>query len=99
MTEQYSFNVTPGTLVLSLGPTVENVPYATYDTFAPIVLTSVPQHTSRFWLTMAAGGISPYHLLRTDYAPSKGIVVTPTSGGIIYAVGLVVTKPKPPLLR
>ena len=48
---------------------------------------------------MAAGGISPYHLLRTDYAPSKGIVVTTTSGGIIDALGLVVTKPKPPLLR
>ncbi len=48
---------------------------------------------------MAAGGFGPYYRLWADDAPSKGIVVTTTSGGIIDALGLVVTKPKPPLLR
>jgi hypothetical protein len=48
---------------------------------------------------MVAGGISPYHRLGADYTPSKGIVVTPTSGVNVDALGLVVTKPKPPILR
>ena len=48
---------------------------------------------------MVAGGISPYHHLRTDDSPSKHIVGTPASGGIIGVVGLVVTKPKPPILQ
>ena len=56
-------------------------------------------HTSRFRLIMVAGGISPYHHLRTDDNPSKRIVGTPTSGGIIGVVGLVVTKPKPPIFQ
>jgi len=48
---------------------------------------------------MVAGGISPYHHLRTDDNPSKHIVGTPTSGEIIGVVGLVVTKPKPPIFQ
>ena len=48
---------------------------------------------------MVAGGISPYHHLRTDDNPSKRIVGTPTSGGIIGVFGLVVTKPKPPIFQ
>jgi hypothetical protein len=48
---------------------------------------------------MVAGGISPYHHLWTDDNPSKRIVGTPTSGGIIGVVGLVVTKPKPPIFQ
>jgi hypothetical protein len=52
-----------------------------YDTFAPIISASVSKLTSRFRLIMVAGGISPYHHLRTDDTPSKRIVGTPTSGG------------------
>ena len=48
---------------------------------------------------MVAGSISPYHHLRTDDNPSKRIVGTPTSGGIIGVVGLVVTKLKPPIFQ
>ena len=48
---------------------------------------------------MVAGGFSPYHRLRTDDTPSVRIVGTPTSGGIIGVVGLVVTKPKPPIFQ
>jgi hypothetical protein len=61
--------------------------------------TSVSLLTSRFPSTMVAGGFGRYHRLWSDDAPSKGIDVTPTSGGIIDALGLVVTKPKPHLLR
>ena len=39
-----------------------------------------------------------YHCLWPDDAPRKRIVVTPTSGGMIGAVGLVVPTPKPCLL-
>jgi hypothetical protein len=60
---------------------------------------SVSQHTSRFWLIMVGSGISPYHHLRTDDTPSKHIVGTPTLGGIIGVVGLVVTKLKPPIFQ
>jgi hypothetical protein len=72
-----------------------------YDTFMILFSTSVSLLTSRFPSTMAAGGFGPYityHRLWADDSPSKGIVVTPTSGGIIDAVGLVVTKLKHPLL-
>ena len=48
---------------------------------------------------MVVGGFSPYHRLQTDDTPSKRIVSTPTSGGIIGVVGLVVTKPKPPIFQ
>ena len=49
---------------------------------------------------MVAGGISPYHHLRTDDTPSKRIVGIPTSGrGVICVVGLVLTKPKPPIFQ
>ena len=48
---------------------------------------------------MVAGGISPYHHLQTDDIPSKRIVGTPTWGGIIGVVGLVVTKLKPPIFQ
>jgi hypothetical protein len=68
-------------------------------TFTPIISASVSQLTSRFRLIMVAGGISPYHHLRTDDNPSKRIVGTPTSGGIIGVVGLVVTKPKHPIFQ
>ena len=47
---------------------------------------------------MVAGGFGPYHCLWPDDAPRKRIVVTPTSGGMIGAVGLVVPTPKPCLL-
>jgi hypothetical protein len=48
---------------------------------------------------MVAGGISPLYHLRTNDNPSKRIVGTPTSGGIIGVVGLVVTKLKPPIFQ
>jgi hypothetical protein len=48
---------------------------------------------------MVAGGISPYHHLRTDDNPSKRIVGTHTSREIIGVVGLVVTKLKPPIFQ
>jgi hypothetical protein len=48
---------------------------------------------------MVVGGISPYHHLRTNDNPSKCIVGTPTLGGIIGVVGLVVTKLKPPIFQ
>ncbi len=70
-----------------------------YDTFAPSISASFSQLTSRFRLSMVAGGISLYHHLRTDDTPSKRIVGTPTSGGIIGVVGLVVTKLKPPIFQ
>jgi hypothetical protein len=70
-----------------------------FHTFAPIISASVSQLTSHFRLIMVAGGISPYHHLRTDDNPSKRIVGTPTSGGIIGVFGLVVTKPKPPIFQ
>jgi len=38
---------------------------------------------------MAAGGFGPYHRLWTDDAPSKCKVVTPTSGGMMPALGFV----------
>ena len=38
---------------------------------------------------MAAGGFGPYHRLWTDDAPSKRKVVTPTSGGMMPALGFV----------
>ena len=38
---------------------------------------------------MAAGGLGPYHRLWTDDAPSKRKVVTPTSGGMMPALGFV----------
>ena len=66
-----------------------------YDTFAPLIFASVPPLTSRFPKIMMAGGISPYHCLRTDNAPSKRIVVTPTSGGKICALGLGLIQLKP----
>jgi hypothetical protein len=48
-------------------------------------------YTSRFPLTMAAGGFGPYHrlCLWTDDAPSKRKVVTPTSGEMMPALGFV----------
>jgi hypothetical protein len=69
------------------------------NTFAPIISASVSQLTSRFRLIMVAGSISPYHHLQTDDTPSKRIVGTPTLGGSIGVVGLVVTKPKPPIFQ
>ncbi len=48
---------------------------------------------------MVAGGISPYHHLRTDDTPSKRIVGTPTLVGIIGVVGLVITKLKPHIFQ
>jgi hypothetical protein len=48
---------------------------------------------------MGAGGISPYHHLRTNDNPSKRIVGTPTLGGVIGGGGSVVTKPKPPIFQ
>jgi hypothetical protein len=47
------------------------------------------QLTSRFWLTMAAGGFGPYHRLWTDDAPSKCKVITPTSWGMMPALCFV----------
>ena len=38
---------------------------------------------------MVAGGFGPYHRLWTDDAPSKHKVVTPTSGGMMPALGFV----------
>jgi hypothetical protein len=70
-----------------------------YDTYSPIKNASVSQLTSPFRLIMVAGGFSPYHRLWTDDTPSKRIVGTPTSGGIIGVVGLVITKPKPPIFQ
>jgi hypothetical protein len=69
-----------------------------FHTFAPIISASVSQLTS-LRLIMVAGGISPYHHLWTDDNPIKRLVGTPTSGGIIGVVGLVVTKPKPPIFQ
>ncbi len=74
-----------------------NVPYF-YDTLTGPILTLVSPLTSRFLLIMVAGGFGPYHRLWPDDAPCKRIVVTPTSGGMIGAVGLVVPTPKPCLL-
>ncbi len=48
---------------------------------------------------MVAGNISPYHHLWTNDTPRKCIVGTPTSEGFIGVVGLVVTKPKPPIFQ
>ena len=44
---------------------------------------------------MMAGGIRPYHRLWTEDAPSKRIVVTPISGGMICALGLRQIQLKP----
>ncbi len=60
-----------------------------YDTFAPLVFASVSPLTSRFPLTMVAGGFCPYHRMWTDDAPSKRKVVTPTLGGMMHALGFV----------
>ena len=49
---------------------------------------------------MVAGGISPYHHLRTNDTPGKRIVGIPASGRrIICVVVLVVTKSKPPIFQ
>jgi hypothetical protein len=84
---QYEFNASPGTLVLKLSQIRRKCTIG-YDTFAPLIFDSVPPLTSHFPKIMMAGGISPYHCLRTDDAPNKRIVITPTSGGMICALGL-----------
>jgi hypothetical protein len=71
------------------------VPYF-YGTLAAFFSAAVSQLTSRFPLIIVAGGFGPYHRLWPNDAPSKCIVVTPTSGGMIGAVGLVAPTPKPP---
>ena len=38
---------------------------------------------------MVAGGFGPYHCLWIDDVPSKRKVVTPTSGGMMPALGFV----------
>jgi hypothetical protein len=60
-----------------------------YDTLPPYLFASVSPLTSRFPLTMAAGGFGPYHRLWTNDAPSKRKVVTPTSGGMMPVLGFV----------
>ncbi len=67
---------------------VENVPYATI-LLPLLVFASVSPFTSRFPLTMAAGGFGPYHRMWTDDAPSKRKVVTTTSGGMMPALSFV----------
>jgi hypothetical protein len=74
-----------------------NIPYF-YDTLTGLILTLVSPLTSHFPLIMVAGGFGPYHYLWPDDAPRKRIVVTPTLGGMIGAVELVVPTPKPCLL-
>ena len=93
----YEFNVGPETLFFFRQISCRNVPYF-YDTLTGPILTLVSPLTSRFPLIMVAGGFGPYHRLWPDDAPRKRIVVTPTSGGMIGAVGLVVPTPKPCLL-
>jgi hypothetical protein len=90
----YEFNASPGMLVLKLSQ-IRRKCTISYDTFAPLIFASVPPLTSCFPKIMMAGGISPYHCLRTDDALSKHIVVTPTSGGMICALGLGSIQPKP----
>ena len=68
---------------------VENVHTVCYDTLPPLLFASVSPLTSRFPLTMAAGGFGPYHHLWTDDAPSKHKVVTPTLGGMMPVLGVV----------
>jgi hypothetical protein len=41
-----------------------------------------------FTATMVLSGFGPYHGLWHKDAPSKRIVVTPTSGGMMHALGL-----------
>ena len=74
-----------------------NVPYF-YDTLTGPILTLVSPLTFRFPLIMVLGGFGPCHCLWTNDAPRKRIVVTPTLGGMIGAVELVVPTPKPCLL-
>jgi hypothetical protein len=52
---------------------------------------------SFFALTMVQGGFGPYHGLWHKYAPSKHIVITSTSGGMMRALGLTVLMPQPEL--
>ncbi len=72
-----------------------------YDTFAPSISASVSQLTSCFRLIMVAGGISPYHHLRTNDTPSKRIVGTPTSGGSSMWLAWLSpnSKLKPPIFQ
>jgi hypothetical protein len=48
--------------------------------------------------TMALSGFGPYHGLWCYDTPSKHIVVTPTSGAMISALGFVSIPPKPTIL-
>ncbi len=81
----YEFNANNETEVDEFHHHVENVPYATILSFC----LCFSQLTSRFPLTMVAGGFGPYHRLWTDDACSKRKVVTPTSGGMMPALGFV----------
>jgi hypothetical protein len=63
------------------------------------ILTLVSLLTSCFPLIMVPTcSFGPYHHLWPDDAPRKRIVITPTSGGMIGAVGLALPTPKPCLL-
>ncbi len=92
---QYKFNMSPETLVCLSSNLRRIVPYF-YNNLAALFLTTVSQLTSRFLVIMLPSSFGPYHRLWPDDAPSKHIVVTPTWGGMIGVVGLVVPTPKPP---
>jgi hypothetical protein len=47
---------------------------------------------------MVLSGFGPYHGLWRKDAPSKHIVLTPTLGGVMYALGLGQIQPEPFIL-
>jgi hypothetical protein len=60
-----------------------------YDTLPPLLFAPVSQLTSRFPLTMAAGGFSPYHRLWPDDAPAECTGITPTPWAMMPTLGMV----------
>ena len=56
-----------------------------YDTLPPLLFASVSQLTSRFLLTMAASGFSPFHRLWPNDAPAECAGITPTPWAMMYA--------------
>ena len=92
----YEFNVGPETLFFCQ-ISCRNVPYF-YNTLMGPILTLVSPLTTCFLPIMVVGGLGPYHRLWPNDAPCKRIVTTPTSGGMIGAVRLVIPTPKPCLL-
>jgi hypothetical protein len=57
------------------------------------MFTLVSPLSTCFLLIMVAGGFGPYHRLWPDDAPSKCIIITPTSGRMI---GVVLTNHSQP---